>query len=233
MRRRPARSPGDDRRSIRLGRLRHRRHPDDADPEAAAAALRARPDVEYAQPRYLNHAMCAAERSALRQPVELPRHRHGARLGHPARRHVRHHRRRARQRRGVSHRARFRYNSRFAFRLTPAARSIPRSASSTCRSPRRPSSAQPARRGSSSPRDFIWDDDAAGRPRRPRHARRGHHRPAHQQRRRRRRHGLQRPHHAGEDHPGRCGTTIFASPNAAPTTSWRAASATPPTTAPR
>ena len=31
--------------------------PMDADPEAAAAALRMRPDVEYAQPRYLNHAM--------------------------------------------------------------------------------------------------------------------------------------------------------------------------------
>ncbi len=31
--------------------------PADADPEAAAAAMRARPDVEYAQPRYLNHAM--------------------------------------------------------------------------------------------------------------------------------------------------------------------------------
>lgn len=31
--------------------------PMDADPEAAAALLRARPDVEYAQPRYLNHAM--------------------------------------------------------------------------------------------------------------------------------------------------------------------------------
>jgi serine protease len=31
--------------------------PANADPEAAAAAMRARPDVEYAQPRYLNHAM--------------------------------------------------------------------------------------------------------------------------------------------------------------------------------
>lgn len=31
--------------------------PSDEDPEAAAATLRARPDVEYAQPRYLNHAM--------------------------------------------------------------------------------------------------------------------------------------------------------------------------------
>jgi serine protease len=31
--------------------------PDDADPEAAAALLRLRDDVEYAQPRYLNHAM--------------------------------------------------------------------------------------------------------------------------------------------------------------------------------
>ena len=31
--------------------------PDAEDPDAAAAALRARPDVEYAQPRYLNHAM--------------------------------------------------------------------------------------------------------------------------------------------------------------------------------
>lgn len=31
--------------------------PGNTDPEAAAAAMRARPDVEYAQPRYLNHAM--------------------------------------------------------------------------------------------------------------------------------------------------------------------------------
>jgi len=31
--------------------------PEDADPEAAAAVLRQREDVEYAQPRYLNHAM--------------------------------------------------------------------------------------------------------------------------------------------------------------------------------
>ena len=31
--------------------------PDGADPEAAAAAMRARADVEYAQPRYRNHAM--------------------------------------------------------------------------------------------------------------------------------------------------------------------------------
>jgi serine protease len=31
--------------------------PEDADPEAAAEAMRARADVEYAQPRYLNHAM--------------------------------------------------------------------------------------------------------------------------------------------------------------------------------
>ena len=31
--------------------------PTDLDPEAAAAAMRARPDVEYAQPRYRNHAM--------------------------------------------------------------------------------------------------------------------------------------------------------------------------------
>ena len=31
--------------------------PSDADPESAAAAMRLRPDVEYAQPRYRNHAM--------------------------------------------------------------------------------------------------------------------------------------------------------------------------------
>jgi len=31
--------------------------PDGMDPEAASAALRAQPDVEYAQPRYINHAM--------------------------------------------------------------------------------------------------------------------------------------------------------------------------------
>ena len=31
--------------------------PTEADPETAASTMRARPDVEYAQPRYLNHAM--------------------------------------------------------------------------------------------------------------------------------------------------------------------------------
>ena len=43
----------------------------------------------------------APERHALRQPVELPRHRHGARVGHPAGRVFEHHRRRARQRHGL------------------------------------------------------------------------------------------------------------------------------------
>ena len=76
--------------------------PTDADPEAAAAAMRARPDVEYAQPRYRNHAMARPNDTLYAQSVELPRHRHGARVGHPARRVVRHRRRRARQRHGVS-----------------------------------------------------------------------------------------------------------------------------------
>ena len=48
---------GDARRSVVVGGLRHRRYPGNADPEAAAAAMRARPDVEYAQPRYRNYAM--------------------------------------------------------------------------------------------------------------------------------------------------------------------------------
>ena len=38
--------------------VRHRRRfPPDANPEAMAAAMRARPDVEFAQPRYRNYAM--------------------------------------------------------------------------------------------------------------------------------------------------------------------------------
>ncbi len=45
----------------------------------------------------------AAQRHAVRESMELPRHRHGARLGHSTRRDQRHHRRRARQRHGVSH----------------------------------------------------------------------------------------------------------------------------------
>ena len=80
--------------------------PTDADPEAAAAAMRARPDVEYAQPRYRNHAMARPNDTLYAQSMELPRDRHGARVGHPARRVGGHHRRRARQRHGVPNRAR-------------------------------------------------------------------------------------------------------------------------------
>jgi serine protease len=39
--------------------------PADADPEAVSAALRARPDVEYAQPRYRNHPMQRAPNDPL------------------------------------------------------------------------------------------------------------------------------------------------------------------------
>ena len=38
--------------------------PSDTDPESAAAAMRARADVEYAQPRYRNHAMARPMRPA-------------------------------------------------------------------------------------------------------------------------------------------------------------------------
>ena len=60
------------------------------------------------------------------------------------------------------------------------------------------------------PHDFIWDDDTAARPRRPRHARQRHDRPADQQRRRHRRRRVQRQAHAGQGHQQRRGTTSSA-----------------------
>ena len=163
---------GDARRSIVMGRLRHRRHPDGRrsgsgrrrDARAAGCRIRA---AALSQPRD-----GAPQRHALRQPMELPRDRHGARVGHPARRVGRHHRRRARQRHGVP-------IGHVALQL---ALLVPADAGraalsrarrwSMCRLRPRRSWAPADRRGSSSPRDFIWNDDLPGRSRRARHARR-------------------------------------------------------------
>ena len=176
-----------DRRSIVMGGLRHRRHSGGrrsrgrrgGDARAAGCRVRA---AALPQPRD-----GAAQRHALRQPVELPRHRHGARLGHPARRLVGHHRRRARQRHGVS-------NGHGALQLAlpvppDAGRSAlsRRSAWSTCRSPPRRSSAPAESTRFVVAARLHLERRSAGRSRRTRHARRRHHRPAHQQRQRHRR----------------------------------------------
>ena len=152
------------------------------DPEVAAAELAARGDVEYAQPRYLNHAMSKPNDPLYVEPVELPRHRHGARVGHPA------------GRRaviivavldsGVAFKsATFRYNSRFPFRLTPSGPVYPALGMVDV-----PFAAAPELGDSSRVRRAArlhLGRQRPGRPRRPRHARLGHDRPAHQQQRRR------------------------------------------------
>ena len=46
--------------------------PPTADPEAVSADLRARPDVEYAQPRYLNHAMLRPNDQSYNQQWNFP-----------------------------------------------------------------------------------------------------------------------------------------------------------------
>ena len=46
--------------------------PQDTDPEAAAATMRQRPDVEYAQPRYRNHAMARPNDTMYGQQWNFP-----------------------------------------------------------------------------------------------------------------------------------------------------------------
>ena len=116
----------------------------------------ARPSVEYAQAALSQSRDVSAERPALLPAVELARDRHGAGLGHPARRDERRDRRRARQRRGLPQRAHAlhhaaRSGSRPAGRCYPSlgAIDVPFAAATDLGD-------ADAVRG---PRDFIWDDD--------------------------------------------------------------------------
>ena len=128
---------------------------DGADPRAAAAELQGaeRRGVRPAALRQPHDV--PAERSALCEPVELPGPRHGACLGHPARRDVERHRRGARHRRGLQERHLPLSLGLFVPPESRAGRSIRPRPGGRARSPSHRNSAT----GSSSPRDFIWNDN--------------------------------------------------------------------------
>jgi serine protease len=132
--------------------------PDEEDPEAAAAALRARPDVEYAQPRYLNHAMARPNDTLYTNQWNFPaidmERAWDIQPGGSSDIIV------AVLDSGMAFRTTtVRYNSRFSFRLTPGGPTYPALGVVDV-----PFAAAPelGTSGSSrfvSPRDFIWNDD--------------------------------------------------------------------------
>jgi len=133
--------------------------PETADPEAAAAVLRARPDVEYAQPRYRNYAMSRPNDPLYANQWNFPaidmERAWDIQPGATSEIIV------AVLDSGVAFRSgTFRYNSRFPFRLTPGSPLYPALGIVDV-----PFAAAPelGTNGSTrfvSPRDFIWDDDA-------------------------------------------------------------------------
>ena len=132
--------------------------PDAADPEAAAAVLRARSDVEYAQPRYRNHAMSRPNDPLYSNQWNFPaidmERAWDIQPGATSDIIV------AVLDSGVAFRsATFRYNSRFPFRLTPGGPLYPALGVVDV-----PFAAAPelGPNGSTrfvAPRDFIWDDE--------------------------------------------------------------------------
>ena len=126
------------------------------DPEAAAAALAARGDVEYAQPRYLNHKMYKPNDPLYSNQWNFPaidmERAWDIQQGSGPEVIV------AVLDTGVAFKsATFRYNSRFAFRLTPGGPVYPALGVVDV-----PFAAAPELGGSSrfvAPRDFIWDDN--------------------------------------------------------------------------
>lgn len=132
--------------------------PMDVDPEAAAAAMRQRADVEYAQPRYLNHAMARPNDSLYPNQWNFPAIdmerawdiQPGASTGIVV----------AVLDSGMAFRTgTVRYISRFSFRLTPNGPLYPALGPVNI-----PFAAAPelGESGSSrflAPRDFIWNDD--------------------------------------------------------------------------
>ena len=224
---------GDDRRSIVVGRLRHRRHS-----RRRRSGSRRGGDARAAG--------CRIRAAALSQPRDGAAQRHALRAtsgtSPPS----------TWSARGTSSPARprtssspcstaawrfatvtMRYNSRFAFRVTPNGPLYPALGVVDVPFAAAPELGPSGSTRFVSPRDFIWNDELPVDLDGARHARRRHHRTAHQQRQRHRRHGLQRAADAGEGHPGLVGRDLRQSRSRAPTMSWRAASATRPTTARR
>jgi serine protease len=132
--------------------------PAGTDPEAAAALMRARPDVEYAQPRYLNHAMARPNDTFYANQWNFPaidmERAWDIQPGASSTIVV------AVLDSGMAFRnATLRYNSRFSFRVTPNGPLYPPLGIVDV-----PFAAAPelGPSGSSrfvSPRDFIWNDD--------------------------------------------------------------------------
>ncbi len=133
--------------------------PDAADPEAAAAALRERSDVEYAQPRYRNYAMIRPNDPLYANQWNFPaidmERAWDIQDGATSNIIV------AVLDSGVAFRSgTFRFNSRFSFRMTPGGPLYPALGIVNV-----PFAAAPELGASGStrfvaPRDFIWDDDA-------------------------------------------------------------------------
>ena len=141
--------------------------PDAADPEAAAAALRERPDVEYAQPRYLNHAMSRPNDPLYANQWNFPaidmERAWDIQPGATADIIV------AVLDSGVAHKgATLRYNSRFPFQLTdegvtfdlePGRRVYPALGVVDVPFAAAPELGQSGSTRFVAPRDFIWNDD--------------------------------------------------------------------------
>ena len=131
--------------------------PAEADPEAVAADLRARPDVEYAQPRYLNHTMLRPNDPLYANQWAFPaldmERAWDIQPGASSSIIV------AVIDTGVAFRtATFRYTSSFPFRLTPGGPVFPALGAVDV-----PFAAAPELGDLSrfvSPRDFVWDDNA-------------------------------------------------------------------------
>jgi serine protease len=132
--------------------------PTDADPESAAAAMRQRDDVEYAQPRYRNHAMARPNDSLYSNQWNFPaidmERAWDIQPGASSNIIV------AVLDSGMAFRTgTMRYNSRFAFRLTPFGPLYPALGQVDV-----PFAAAPELGTSGStrfvlPRDFIWNDE--------------------------------------------------------------------------
>ncbi len=132
--------------------------PADADPEAAAAAMRARPDVEYAQPRYLNHAMARPNDTLYGNQWNFPaidmERAWDIQPGATSDIIV------AVLDSGMAFRdVTIRYNSRFPFRVTPGGPLYPALGVVDVPFAAAPELGAIGSTRFVSPRDFIWDDD--------------------------------------------------------------------------
>ena len=193
------------------------------DPEAAAAALAARSDVEYAQPRYLNHKMYKPNDPLYSNQWNFPaidmERAWDIQQGSGPDVIV------AVLDTGVAFRSgTIRYNSRFAFRLEPGGSGLPgarHGGRALCRG-----AGAGQRLALRLAARLHLGRQRPGGPRRPWHPRLGHDRTTHQQQHRRRGHGLQRADHAGEGDLRDLGRRSSARPTTAPTTSSRGACAT-------